>query len=129
MENKIKRVIDMETAADMLCEFIRETDHDTLAAVFKDTFGYDVGVDIEREVFVCTPTDLCGNRLNEADFLVGETVIVPGPNESDIHNHSFEGVVTSVDNGIATVVDGEGERFEIETERLEMEEKSDKNKT
>lgn len=116
-----KRIIDIEAAVDMLCEFIREADTDTIARIFSEEFGYTVKVDTDRGVLICTPDKMCGNRLNEGDFLTGESVIVPDPNESDIHNHSFEGVVTDVENGIATVVDGEGERFNIEVERLEME--------
>jgi hypothetical protein len=51
-------------------------------------------------------------------FLVGESVEVPEPNDSDIHNHSFVGVIVKFRNGNAVVEDGDSDTFEIEIERL-----------
>ncbi len=47
-------------------------------------------------------------------------VDVPEPNASDIHNHSFMGTVIDVleDRGTAIVEDQCGDVFEIETDRL-----------
>ena len=52
---------------------------------------------------------------------VGSFVLVPDPNESDIHNHEFLGVVVSIRGEYATVEDGDGDCFDIEIERLEHE--------
>ncbi len=51
---------------------------------------------------------------------VGDDVEVPEPNDSDIHNSSFVGRVDSFRNGNVVVVDGDGDAFEIEPERLEL---------
>jgi hypothetical protein len=54
-------------------------------------------------------------------FSIGESVEVPEPNDSDIHNHSFVGVIVGFrDNGNAVVEDGDGDCFEIEVERLKL---------
>lgn len=55
-------------------------------------------------------------------FLIikGATVIVPDPNSSDIHNHGFVGQVDSFRGRNVVVIDGESECFEIEPERLEV---------
>ena len=49
---------------------------------------------------------------------VGDFVLVPEPDDTDIHNHEFTGEVISILNGIATVEDGDGDCFDIEIERL-----------
>lgn len=49
-----------------------------------------------------------------------DTVEVPEPNDTDVHNHSFDGTVTGERNGNIIVEDGEGNSFEIEPERLEV---------
>lgn len=52
---------------------------------------------------------------------VGDRVIVPEPNDTDVHNHSFSGTVTEIaDNENCIVEDGDGECFEIEGNRLEL---------
>lgn len=51
---------------------------------------------------------------------IGQTVIVPDPNDSDIHNYSFAGEVKAFRGDYVVVVDGEGDCFEIEPERLEI---------
>ena len=51
----------------------------------------------------------------------GDFVLVPEPNNTDIHNHEFTGEVISISNGIATVEDGDGDCFDIEIERLKLE--------
>ena len=53
-------------------------------------------------------------------FSVGESVEVPEPNDSDIHNHSFVGTIVNFRNGNAVVEDGDGDCFEIEVERLKL---------
>ena len=52
---------------------------------------------------------------------VGEFVLVPEPDDTDIHNHEFTGEIISIVNGIATVEDGDGFCFDIEVERLKPE--------
>lgn len=58
---------------------------------------------------------------NLMEIQVGSFVLVPDPNESDIHNHEFLGVVVSIRGEYATVEDGDGDCFDIEIERLEHE--------
>jgi hypothetical protein len=53
-------------------------------------------------------------------FSLRETVEVPEPNDSDIHNHSFVGIIIDFRNGNAVVEDGDGDYFEIEVERLKL---------
>lgn len=48
-------------------------------------------------------------------------VLVPEPNDSDIHNHSFVGSVADIlDNGNIIVEDQDSDFFEIEANRLEV---------
>ena len=54
---------------------------------------------------------------------VGEFVLVPEPNNTDIHNHEFTGEVIAITNGIVTVEDEDGDCFDIEIERLKPENK------
>ncbi len=51
---------------------------------------------------------------------VGMQVEVPCPNESDIHNFDFVGTVEDIldDRGTAIIIDGDGDFFEIECDRL-----------
>lgn len=61
--------------------------------------------------------------------LVGRTVIVPEPNEADLHNHEFIGIVIGVNrNGcrnwlskdaLVMVIDQDDNVFEIELDRLQ----------
>lgn len=50
----------------------------------------------------------------------GQEVLVPEPNDTDIHNNEFVGYVKCFRNGNVVVVDGEDDAFEIEPERLEV---------
>lgn len=50
-----------------------------------------------------------------------DTVQVPEPIESDIHNFEFTGIVDDFEEGYAVVSDGEGDTFAIEPERLIVE--------
>jgi hypothetical protein len=58
------------------------------------------------------------------EYAADDSVEVPEPNETDMHNFSFVGSVVLPSrfdtNGIhlTTVEDGDGEKFEIETHRL-----------
>jgi hypothetical protein len=58
---------------------------------------------------------------NLAEIKVGSFVLVPDPNETDIHNHEFQGVVVNIKGEYATVEDGDGDCFDIEIKRLEHE--------
>jgi len=49
------------------------------------------------------------------------SVLVPEPNETDIHNFPFAGTATDLlDNGNVIVEDGDSDFFEIEANRLEV---------
>jgi len=54
---------------------------------------------------------------------VGDEVIVPDPNSSDYHTHSFVGTVADilVERGTAIVEDQDSDFFEIECGRLAVE--------
>ena len=49
-----------------------------------------------------------------------DEVDVQAPNDSDIHNHEFTGMVDGFRNGNVVVVDGDCNCFDIEPERLEV---------
>jgi hypothetical protein len=53
---------------------------------------------------------------------VGREVLVPEPNESDIHHHAFTGTVADLfeDRGIVVVEDKDSDFYEIEAKRLEV---------
>ena len=59
--------------------------------------------------------DLNGNIIE-----IGNTVIVPEPNGTDIHTNGFVGNVEGFRGENVLVLDGEGDTFEIEPERLEI---------
>ena len=64
------------------------------------------------------------NGYKEVSSLqVGDFVLVPEPDNTDIHNHEFTGEVIAITNGIVTVEDGDGDYFDIEIERLKPENK------
>jgi len=50
-----------------------------------------------------------------------DSVLVPEPNDTDLHEHEFSGMVDGFRQGNVIVVDGDGDCFEIESERLEVE--------
>ena len=50
----------------------------------------------------------------------GDMVIVPDPNDSDIHQHSFVGEVIDINFEMCVVEDGDGDCFDIEGIRLEL---------
>ena len=52
------------------------------------------------------------------EFEMGDSVEVPDPNDSDIHNHSFVGTIIAFKGELATVEDMDGDCFDIEIERL-----------
>ena len=58
--------------------------------------------------------------LNGDAIELFDEVDVPEPNDTDIHNFSFTGMVDSFRNGYVVVVDADGDCFEIEPERLEL---------
>jgi len=51
-------------------------------------------------------------------FDIDDEVEVPEPNETDLHNHSFVGTIIDFRGDNAIVEDGDGNTFEIETDRL-----------
>ena len=58
---------------------------------------------------------------NGTEIKIGSTVNVPEPNDTDVHLYEFTGTVTGFRSGNVTVEDGDGDFFEIEPERLEVE--------
>ena len=60
--------------------------------------------------------DSSGFPINQGDL-----VLVPEPDDTDIHSHSFSGYVKSFRNGNVIVEDMTDECFEIEPERLTVE--------
>ena len=64
--------------------------------------------------------DMNGHRRVD-EFQVNDFVLVPEPNETDIHNHEFLGVIKAISGDLAVVEDMEGDCFEIELDRLEHE--------
>ena len=64
-----------------------------------------------------------GGYKEISSLQVGDFVLVPEPDNTDIHNHEFTGEVIAITNGIVTVEDGDGDCFDIEIERLKPENK------
>ena len=58
--------------------------------------------------------------MNGTPIRMFDEVDVPEPKEGDLHNFEFTGMVDGFRNGNVVVVDGDGDCFEIETERLEV---------
>ncbi len=57
---------------------------------------------------------------NGKRILKDAMVLVPEPNGTDIHSHSFEGTAIQLRNNNVIVEDSEGDCFEIEPYRLEV---------
>lgn len=66
------------------------------------------------------PDSDCPFGTFAGDFEIGQRVLVPDPNETDMHNHSFEGTVFSFRGSNIIVEDGENNGFEIEPKRLKL---------
>lgn len=83
---------------------------------------------LARDCDVNYNTQLFVNSIDKSDitypyttgFEIGDSVEVPDPDNSDIHNHSFVGIIIDFRNGNAVVEDGDGDCFEIEVERLTL---------
>lgn len=63
-----------------------------------------------------------GTDKNGILIKVGDTVNVPSPTEVDNWNHEFTGHVEDIDDGYVIVMDGDGDCFAVEPERLEVDE-------
>jgi hypothetical protein len=61
-----------------------------------------------------------GKDCNGVTITEYDDVNVPEPNDTDLHQHEFTGTVLGCRNGYVQVVDGDGDVFEIEPERLEV---------
>jgi hypothetical protein len=58
---------------------------------------------------------------NGKELFVGDCVLVPEPSGNDMHNHEFMGTIHGfTKDGYAMVIDGDGDYFGIEPERLEF---------
>lgn len=57
---------------------------------------------------------------NGKEIKKGDRVLVPDPNDTDVHNHEFEGTVHSFRDVYVIVQDMEENGFSIEPERLEI---------
>ena len=97
---KLKFFVTDEEAQEILMESL--TNDATMEQIWQsiDTFGEMKGY---REV---------------GSLQVGEFVLVPEPDDTDIHNHEFTGEVIAITNGIVTVEDGDGDCFDIEIEKI-----------
>lgn len=56
--------------------------------------------------------------INGVKIEQGNTVDVPAPNDSDMHNFEFRGTVDSFRDGYVVVSDGDGDCFSLEPSRL-----------
>ena len=64
---------------------------------------------------------LSGRDANGNLIRIGDSVLAPEPNESDMYNNEFVGHVSKFkDDGLCTVVDMENNAFDIEVNRLEV---------
>ena len=65
---------------------------------------------------------ICNSDITypQPQFEIGDSVEVPDPDDTDIHNHSFVGTIVNFRNGYAVVEDGDGDCFDIELERLTL---------
>lgn len=61
------------------------------------------------------------SKKENYDFKVGDTVIVADPKPNDLWNHSFMGEITNVeeDLGLCVIVDGDGDFWDVDFDRLE----------
>lgn len=57
---------------------------------------------------------------NGVELIEGVSVLVPSPNETDVHTNEFVGNVVHIGNQYVTVEDMEGDCFDIEAERVEV---------
>jgi hypothetical protein len=59
--------------------------------------------------------------MNGREIKVGDDVMMPEPNGTDIHCHEFVGYVNDIlDNGNLIIEDGDSDFFEIEPNRVEV---------
>jgi hypothetical protein len=62
--------------------------------------------------------------INGKKIKVNQDVLVPDPSSKfgDMWQHSFQGVVDTIreDCGLVTVVDGDGDCWDVEPDRLEV---------
>jgi hypothetical protein len=84
-------------------------------------FQKEEDFDEERDslTFVDPATDL--ELPIQLQIKEGDNVIVPDPEDDDVHAHSFQGTVVGFRNGYAQVQDQEENVFEIEPDRLKIE--------
>jgi len=58
---------------------------------------------------------------NGMELFKGDEVIMPDPNDTDLHQHSFQGTVLEIqDDDIISVVDQDNDVFDIEANRVEI---------
>lgn len=68
--------------------------------------------------------DSKGNTLK-----IGDSVLVPPPNsQDDLHSNEFAGHIDSFHGEYATVMDGDGDCFDIEPNRLTIYDEEDNKK-
>lgn len=58
--------------------------------------------------------------MNGETIQTFDDVLAPEPNDTDIHNNEFKGMVDGFRHGNVVVTDGEGNFYDIEPERLEV---------
>jgi hypothetical protein len=76
------------------------------------------------DITICTLADFLVRLFEQETYSeelnIGDSVLVPEPNGSDIHMHEFSGYVKSFRGDNAIVEDADGNCFEIEIERLTL---------
>lgn len=64
-------------------------------------------------------TSITSQDKNGETLYIGDNVITPEPNNTDLHGHEFNGQIVDIyANGNCVVEDGDGDCFEIEGSRL-----------
>ncbi|MCE5317412.1 MAG: hypothetical protein LLG04_08665 [Parachlamydia sp.] len=57
---------------------------------------------------------------NDIEIEVGSSVMVPEPNDTDLHSNEFNGTVKGFHGIYVVVEDQDGDCFDIKAERLEV---------
>ena len=85
-----------------------------------DLMNLDLDDGINANVEIITNVLDESNIIDADDYDIGCSVIVPDPNDTDIHNHSFVGTIKDFRDDNAVIEDMDGYCFEIETNRLTL---------
>jgi len=84
------------------------------------TYNYVLNAMLNLQKFKAMSNENFYLDMNGTPIEAFDEVEVPEPNDSDLHNIDFTGMVDGFRNGNVLVVDGDCNIFEIEPERLEV---------